>query len=194
MRPRFPSIMETAASNTSAWWLVVIAGIAAVVVGVLLLISPGTTLLVLVQFLGAYWLVTGVLAFANLCIDRRLWGWKLVTGILGVIAGLSVLRNPLWSAIFVPKLLVIFLAIDAFVMGMTQNIHAFRGGSFSLAILGIMNVLFAIILLLNPVIGVFLLPIVLGMIGIIGGGLAALRAFASRPRQTPLQPPGAQPV
>ncbi|GHO72824.1 membrane protein [Ktedonobacter sp. SOSP1-85] len=194
MRSRFSSIMETTASNNSAWWFVMITGIAAIVVGLLLLISPGTTLLVLVQLLGVYWLVTGVLAFANLCIDRTLWGWKLVSGVLGVVAGLLVLRNPLLSAIFVPKLLVIFLAIDAFVMGVTQNIHAFRGGGSSLAILGIMNAIFAIILLLNPLIGVFLLPIVLGIIAVIGGGLAAIRAFASRPRQTPLQPPGAQPV
>lgn len=151
-------------------------------------------LLVLVQLLGAYWLVTGILSLVSLCIDRTLWGLKLVSGVLGVLAGLVVLRDPLWSAILVPTVLVIFLALDALVIGVTQVIHAFSGGGFGLALLGILNVIFGIILLFNPLIGVYALPIILGIFAVIGGSLASIRAFVSRPQATHVQPPGAQPA
>lgn len=178
MHSLFPSTTET--TTSTPWWLVMIAGIAALIVGLLLLISPGMTLLVLVQILGAYWLVTGVLALVNLCIDRTLWGWKLVSGVLGVLAGLIVLRDPLWSTIFVPAVLVIFLAIEALIMGITQVTSAFGGGGSGLALLGILNIIFGIILLLNPLVGVSALPILLGIFAVIGGCLMFFRAFASR--------------
>src|SRR6266702_3648835 len=104
MRPHFASVPEAAVAG-GPWWLVMIAGITVFIVGLLLLISPGMILLVLVQLLGAYWLVTGILSLVSLCIDRTLWGLKLVSGILGVLAGLVVLRDPLWSAILVPTVL-----------------------------------------------------------------------------------------
>lgn len=93
----------------------------------------------------------------------------------------------------IPWWFVMIAGIAAILVGVLLLLSLSGGGS-NLAILGIMNAIFAIILLLNPVIGVFLLPIILGIIAVIGGGLAVVRAFASRPRQTPLQPPGAQPV
>ena len=164
------------------------------VTGLLLLTSPGATLLVLVQFLGAYWLVMGILSLVSLCVDRTLWGWKLVVGVLGVLAGLAVLRDPLWSAVLVPTVLVVFLGIDALIMGVTQIIYTSRGGGFGLAILGIMNIIFGAILLFNPQIGVLALPVVLGAIAVIGGIFVSLYAFVSRPQSASIRPPGAQPV
>ena len=194
MHLRFSSMTETTTAASTPWWLVMIAGIAAFIVGLFLLISPGMTLIVLVQFLGIYWLVTGILSLVSLCIDRTLWGWKLLTGVLGVLAGLVVLRDPLWSAILVPTVLVIFLAIEALIMGVAQIIHAFSGGGFGLVILGILNIIFGLILLFNPLIGALALPFILGIFAVIGGIFAAIRAFVSRHQQAPVQPPGAQPA
>ena len=186
MHSRFVSMAETTTAASTPWWLAMIAGITAFIVGLLLLISPGMTLLVLVQLLGVYWLVTGILAFVSLCTDRTLWGWKLVSGVLGVLAGLLVLRDPLWSTIFVPTVLVIFLAIDVLIIGVTQVIHAFSGGGWGLAILGILNIILGLILLFNPLIGALFLPILLGFFAVIGGSLAAIRAFVSRHQEVPV--------
>jgi uncharacterized membrane protein HdeD (DUF308 family) len=189
MRPLF----ATGAAGT-LWWLIMIAGIAAFIGGLLLLISPGVTLLLLEQLLGAYWLVTGILFFANLCIDRTMWGWKLITGILGVLAGLAVLRHPLWSTVLVPTVLVIFLAVDALVIGVFQVIHAFNGGGIGLASLGILNIILGLILWFSPLVGIRTLPIILGICAVIGGSLVSIHAFASRPQTTHVQPPGTQPA
>src|SRR5690242_19634095 len=122
MRPNYASMPGMAATTTpgSHWWLVMLSGIDMFIMGVLLLIAPGTTLLLLVQILGAYWLVSGILSLVSLCVDRTLWGWKLVSGISCISAGLVVLRHPLWSAVLVPTVQVIFLAVDALIMGVTQ--------------------------------------------------------------------------
>jgi uncharacterized membrane protein HdeD (DUF308 family) len=191
MQMRFFASMNEATETAARapWWLVMITGIAMFTTGLLLLTSPGATLLVLVQFLGAYWLVTGILSLVSLCLDRTLWGWKLVTGVLGVLAGLVVLRDPLWSAVLVPKVLVIFLAIDAFVMGMTQVFHTLRGGGLGLVLLGVLNIIFGLILLFNPLLGVAALPIILGACAVIGGIFVSIHAFLSRPQAMPMRPP-----
>jgi uncharacterized membrane protein HdeD (DUF308 family) len=90
--------------------------------------------------------------------------------------------------------LVVFLGIDAFVLGVTQVMHAISGGGWGLAILGILNVIFGLILLFNPFIGALLLPLLLGIFGVVGGALAAIRAFVSRHQQAPAHPPGALPA
>jgi uncharacterized membrane protein HdeD (DUF308 family) len=190
----FAAMTEATEDARAPWWLVMISGISLFVLGLLLLTSPGTTLLILVQFLGAYWLVTGILSLVSLCIDRTLWGWKLAAGVLGILAGLVVLRDPLWSAVLVPTVLVILLAVDALIMGLTQVSHAFYGGGFGLAFLGILNIIFGIILFLNPLFGVATLPIILGIVAVIGGIFVSMRAFVSRPQAAHLQPPGPQPV
>ena len=192
MLPRFSSTTETTQIATNPWWLVMIVGIAAFLVGVLILISPGMTLLILVQLLGVYFLVTGILSLVSIGIDRTLWGWKLISGVLGVLAGMVVLRDPLWSAILIPKILVIFLAVEALIIGIAQAIHAFNGGGFGLAILSILNIAFGVILLFNPLIGAVALTIILGILAIVAGGLTAILAFVSRPHEAPIHPSGTQ--
>ncbi|WP_220201675.1 HdeD family acid-resistance protein [Reticulibacter mediterranei] len=189
MRPVFAS-----GAASTPWWLIMITGIAAFIGGLLLLVSPGVTLLLLEQLLGAYWLVTGTLSFVSLCIDRTMWGWKLVIGILGILAGLAVLRHPLWSTVLIPTILMIFLAIDALIIGVLQVIHASSGGGSGLASLGILNIIFGLILWFNPLVGVRTLPIILGICAVIGGSLVSIRAFALRPQATHIQPPGTQPI
>jgi uncharacterized membrane protein HdeD (DUF308 family) len=141
------------------------------------------SLLLLVQLLGLYWLVTGILTLVSLFIDRSQWGWKLFVGILGILAGLVVLRHPLWSAILVPAVLVIILAIQALVVGVAQLIHAFSGGGFGV----VLNIIFGLILLFNPLLGVIALPIVLGIFALIGGIALFFGSFRLH-HQTPAVP------
>src|ERR671926_13933 len=76
-----------------AWWLVLLQGITAVIIGGLLIAQPGLTVLVLVQFMGAYWFVDGIFKLIAAltghtgAISR---GWALLAGILGILAGLAV--------------------------------------------------------------------------------------------------------
>lgn len=173
------------------WWIVLLEGIIAVIVGLCLLISPGMTTLVLVQFLGFYWLIGGILSIVGLFLDHSLWGWKLCVGILGILAGLIVIRNPLWSAVFLPLTLVITLGILGLVQGVARFVGAFLGGGAGMALLGIVDVIFGIILLTSPFMATVVLPIVLGIFALLSGISALIAAFRlrSRPAPSPIPTP-----
>src|SRR3954463_16628122 len=88
--------------TTYPWWLILLEGIFAAIFGFLLLIAPGSTLVFLVQVLGFYLLIGGILRIVSIFLDSSIWGLKLVLGIIGIIGGIVVLNHPLWSALLVP--------------------------------------------------------------------------------------------
>ena len=132
------------------WWLILIQGIFSILVGLLLLVSPGVTTLVVIQFLGFYWLIGGIFGIVSIFIDSSLWGWKLFAGILGILAGLSIIQNPLWSSLIVPGTLVIILGVEGMIIGIVSLIQAFSGGGWGAGILGALSILFGLLLVANP--------------------------------------------
>ena len=99
------------------WWVVLLQGIAAVILGLFLLAKPGMTMVVVVQLIGIYWFVAGIFQIVAIFIDRTQWGWKLFSGILGIIAGLIIIKHPLWSPIMLTSVLVIVLGIEGLIIG-----------------------------------------------------------------------------
>jgi uncharacterized membrane protein HdeD (DUF308 family) len=170
----------TGGDTNYPWWLVLLEGIFAAIFGFLLLIAPGSTLVFLVQVLGFYLLIDGVFRIVSMFIDHSLWGLKLAVGILGIIAGIAVLEHPLWSAIAVPTYLIYIIGFLAILQGIVGLIQAFRGGGWGAGILGILAIIFGIILVLNPLIGVVALPFVLGGFMLAGGIAASVVSFRMR--------------
>lgn len=162
------------------WWLVLIEGIAAIIVGVLLLFRPGAGTILLVQFLGIYWLVSGIFTLISLIWDRTAWGWKLFNAVLGILAGLLIVQNPLWSTLLVPATLAVMLGVLGVIIGILQLIDAFRGGGWGVGILGGLSILLGFLLITRPVIAGLALPFMLGGLLVAGGVLAIIGAFALR--------------
>ena len=162
------------------WWLVLLQGIFAIVLGLLLLSSPAITTLVLIQFIGIYWLIAGVFNLVGIFLDPTDWGWKLFAGILGVIAGLLVIQHPLWSTVLIPATLIVILGITALVFGIVSLIAVFRGGGWSAGILGALGILIGLALLSAPLISTAALPMVVGALALVGGIAAIVQAFRMR--------------
>jgi uncharacterized membrane protein HdeD (DUF308 family) len=163
-----------------AWWLVLLEGIAAAIIGLFLLTAPGATLFVLIQVLGIFWLVGGLFRIVSIFLDTSLWGWKLVGGVLGILAGIVVLQHPVWSSVLVPAIYVIILGIQGLVLGGVNLVMAFRGEGWGIGILGALSIVFGLVLLFNVWIGVAALPYVLGAFGLVGGVFAVVMAFRMR--------------
>jgi uncharacterized membrane protein HdeD (DUF308 family) len=178
------AIMTAFAQRTEetslAWWLVLLEGIAAAIIGLFLLSAPGATLFVLIQVLGIFWLVGGLFRIVSIFLDSSLWGWKLIAGALGILAGIVVLQHPVWSSVLVPAIYVIILGIQGLIQGGVNLVMAFRGEGWGIGILGALSIVFGLVLLFNVWIGVAVLPFVLGAVGIVGGGAAIAIAFAMR--------------
>ena len=161
------------------WWLVLIQGIVAIILGILLFVRPTTTMIILIQFLGIYWLITGIFSIASLIWDRSQLVWKVVSGILGILAGILIIKNPLWSTLLVPATLAILLGMIGIVIGILQLIDAFRGSGLGTGILGVFSILLGFLLVTRPVIAGWSVSWVLGSVLIVGGILAIIAAFGT---------------
>ena len=154
------------------WWVVLLQGIFALIVGSLLLINPAATTVVVVRLLGFYFVVGGIFQLVSIFIEPSMWGWKLAGGILGILAGMVVLDHPLWSSLLVPSLFVIFLGVDALIIGVISLVQTFKGGGWLAGILGVISILIGIALLGTPLITSWRLTYLYGMIGVAGGFFA----------------------
>jgi uncharacterized membrane protein HdeD (DUF308 family) len=170
----------TAAIENLPWWLVLLQGILALVLGIALLVWPGVTLLLLVTFIGVYWLGTGILTIFSAFTDRSRWGWKLLSGVLSILAGLVVLFYPLYSAVLLPALLIIFIGIWGLVIGLISLVQAFRGAGWGAGVLGALSIIIGMLFLANPLVSAALLVLLVAVLAIIGGIVAIFLAFRLR--------------
>lgn len=162
------------------WWLILIEGNALIILGLLFLTNPAQTTVIFIQVLGIYWLIKGILAIVSIFIDSSKWGWKLLIGIVGIIAGIIILQHPLWSPLVVGSALVIILGIQGLIIGVVEIIQAFQGAGWGSAILGILSVIIGIWLLANIGAATLALPWAIGVLAIIGGIIAIVAAFRAR--------------
>jgi uncharacterized membrane protein HdeD (DUF308 family) len=164
--------LSTAHATTPpvAWWMLLLRAIASILIGVFLFTDPAATVVTLMIFLGVYWLIGGVLDLVSMFIDRTDAGWKLASGLLGIVAGLALVRNPLWAGILLPAVLVWVLGALGVLIGIIQIIHGVRGAGWGTGILGVLSIVFGVLLLgANPVFtAIALVPVVAGWALVVG--------------------------
>ncbi|MEV0615276.1 HdeD family acid-resistance protein [Nonomuraea sp. NPDC050404] len=148
-----------------SWWLLLVRGLLAIVFGVLALIWPGITLLALVFFFGAYAFVSGLFAlFAGFRHGARSRTWLIVSGIIGILAGIVTV---VWPGITSLALLylVAFWAIFTGVAEIVAGIQLRKDieNEWMFIVGGILSVIFGVLLLLWPGAGM------LSLVWLIGG-------------------------
>ena len=158
------------------WWMVLIEGIALIILGLLMLSSPGMTTVILIQFVGIYWLVAGIFKIVSIFMDSSGWGWKLAGGILGILAGLIVIQHPIWSPFVIGGTLIIILGIQGLVIGIVGVIQGFKGAGWGAGILGAVSILFGLLFLFNVGGFTLALPWTIGILALIGGVLSIIAA------------------
>jgi uncharacterized membrane protein HdeD (DUF308 family) len=167
--------------QSSIWWFFLLEGIAGIILGLLLITDPGATLVALVTFLGFYWLIMGILALVRIFIDRSVpWIWSLLIGIVGILAGILVLRHPLLAALTVPTVIVIILGVEGLIMGVLEIIAGFSGGGIGSFIMGVLYVLVGLLLLGSPIAAALAVPLVFGILLLIQGVAHVVLAFRAR--------------
>ena len=161
-------------------WLVLLQGISLLILGILFVIAPGMTSEVVVQFLGIYWFVIGIFGIVSIFIDKSMWGWKLLSGVLGIIAGLIIMQHPIWSPLLVGNVLVIILGVEGIIIGIAHLFQGFQGAGWGMAALGIVSVIIGILLLTNVWAFTFALPLALGILALIGGIASIVAALQTK--------------
>jgi len=162
------------------WWLLLLWGILALLLGAALLFTPGITTILLITFLGAWWLVSGIFALASLVADKTNMGWKIFLALINIIAGILILIYPLYSTVFVLSIFVIFIAFWACFVGGAHLFQAFTKKDWGNGVLGIISLIFGVILLVNPFIAAALLPFVAGGFAIVMGLCSIFVSFTAK--------------
>lgn len=175
------TVAQPAPTIQQFWWIALLQGICATIIGALLVADPAATFLALLPLIGIYWFVIGILSLVRVFIDRSVpWIFSLLTGIIGVLAGIVVLRHPLLAAIMIPTVLVIVLGIQGLVMGIIEIIEGFRGGGAWAFVLGIINILVGLLLLGRPIAAALAVPLVFGILLLVEGAFLIILAFRVR--------------
>jgi uncharacterized membrane protein HdeD (DUF308 family) len=179
--------------STRSWRIYVFRGILALIFGLVALFWPGITLHALVLVFGVYVLLRGaLLIFAALdhkAVSQQ-WGLLLIEGIISVLFALVAF---IWTGITALALLLL-IAAWALLSGILEIVAAIQlrkllKGEWVLGLIGIISILLAFILLIQPEQGALAVVTVIGFYAIFGGILMLYLAYKLRrlPDQTTLE-------
>ena len=171
------------------WWVPVLRGIAAIIFGIIAFAYPGLTLAVLVILFGAWVLVDGVFRVIGAIGHRASdpdWGWQIVIGILGIMIGFLTFHSPAITALA----LVIYIAAWALMVGVSEIVVAIKlrreiKGEWFLILMGVCSIVFAVLLLWNPLVGAATLILLIGCYAIVFGVLGIIFGFRLRSLPVP---------
>ena len=165
------------------WWVPVLRGVAAIIFGIIAFTHPVMAVATLVLFFGAWVLIDGIFRIVGAIRDRSDsdWGWQLVIGILGVMVGLLTFHAPGITALA----LVIYIAAWALMIGATEIALAIKmrreiKGEWFLILMGLASIIFAGLLLWNPIAGAAALIWIIAWYAVIMGVLAIFFGFRLR--------------
>ena len=168
------------------WWMMLLRGIAGILFGLIAFLRPGIALSALVLLFGLYAIADGVLAIIT-AFQRRggvlgdRWWVLLVEGIVGICAGVITLFYPGITAIA----LLYLIAFWALVTGIFELVAAFRlrkviTNEWMLVLGGVVSILFSILLIARPGVGLLTLVFWIGAYALIFGALLIALSFRLR--------------
>jgi uncharacterized membrane protein HdeD (DUF308 family) len=166
------------------WWVPVIRGIAAIVFGVIAFTHPVMAIATLVLFFGAWVLIDGIFRIVAAIRHHGSdpdWAWQLVIGIIGIIVGLLTFHAPQVTALA----LVIYIAAWALMIGASEIVMAVKlrheiKGEWLLILMGLASIVFAVLLLWNPVAGAAAVIWLIAWYAVVLGILAIFFGFRLR--------------
>ncbi len=147
-------------SVNSFWWVWLIQGLVLTLLGWLLLTNVAATTLTLVEILGFYWIISGVIEIVLALFNKtngKSRGWEFASGIIGAVAGLIVLNNPVAITVFLGSFFVYIIAFAFLFSGIVRIFlgsartgkASWHWGSF---IVGILYLIVGLMLLGGPII------------------------------------------
>lgn len=153
-------------------WAIVIS-ICMLVLGVLVLIWPKISAVVVCYLLGAFCIGAGIyeiVRYFQLGFAGLLFQHDLIWGIFSILAGILLLIHPLGAAAFLPIVAGIYIVMGSiFDIQMSVEMRGLGISSWPLSlVLGIVGIIAAFFLILNPFDGITALMILVGISLIIG--------------------------
>jgi len=173
--------MKQNLSKTSYWWIFLLEGLTQLIIGFLLLVSTDITTFLLIQLMGMYWLIRGLIMVIQIFLRKEKdWGLLLFGGVLGIISGILVLRYPIFSTFILLESLTIIIAITGIMQGTISVVRGSMSKNFGEILLGIALLVACIFLFVNPLSAVMTLPVIIGIFWVFTGMLLTVLSFYLR--------------
>jgi uncharacterized membrane protein HdeD (DUF308 family) len=172
----------TVAGSPQGWGWTLASGIVLVLAGLFSLAAPLATTVAIAIFFGWIFLIAGIagIVMGIRTRSRHQRSIDLIYGIASALAGIVLLDQPLIGAIGLTYALAIWLAVR----GVVELVAASRtaaGRVRSLLILaGVLNLLFAVLLVVFPLVGAQLFGLVVAISFLVGGVVTILAAIQLR--------------
>ena len=171
----------------AAFWITLIRGSLAIALAVALLINPDKSRTFLANFMGMFWLATGVISLRWGIRGERSRGLTVVAGLVGILAGLGMLGRRFaagWAAeeVFFSVLGVIILLTGGMHIfgGFRQGPEHRRKRSWTSVLLGIFEVVLGAMLVVEPMGRSTALYVTAGIWALVGGTILIGDAFRVR--------------
>src|SRR5215471_17326082 len=165
------------------WALLLLLGIAWVILGFFLPFQPGMTAIVLVQIMAVFWVVGGVVDLMNGLTHREQpgRGWRVVGGILGIVAGVIIMIHPIAGTLVTIAFGFYLLAFAALVTGIINLVGGFQKTlSWGVSLLGLAQIILGIFLVTHPLVGMLAYVPTLGILAIVAGIVIIISSFRVR--------------
>lgn len=171
-----------------SFWIPLIRGLLAISLGVALVFQPDKTRPMLANFMGMFWLVSGIVSLRWGVHGERARGLPLLAGVIGVMAGLGMLGRGFASSWVAEDILFSLLGFIIFLTGLLHLFGGFRVGedavrkrSWTSITLGVFEIVLGVMLVVEPMgrsLGFYLAAAVWALVGgviLIGDALLARR-------------------
>ena len=112
-----------------AFWITLVRGLLAIALGVSLLFWPDKARPMLVNFMGMFWLVSGIVSLRWGVHGERARGLSLLAGSAGVLAGLGMLSRRFTTGMVGEDVLLSVLGLILLLTGLMHMIGGFRTGA-----------------------------------------------------------------
>jgi uncharacterized membrane protein HdeD (DUF308 family) len=163
------------------WWVLTLKGVLLIIFGIIAFMNPGVTFAILLTWFGVFLIIDGVLSLINV-----LSNWKgaedkwmfVLEGLVNIVLGILIFRAPAAYTIVA----VFFMGFWSIFSGVSRIALAIQlrkemTGEGWLALSGVLGILFGIIIISNPAIGVATFMYVLAFFALAIGLLLVLLSF-----------------
>jgi len=179
-----PTAAEVSSALRRSWWLPVLRGVVLLILGLLMLVQPLWSVTALVWIFGIFAILDGVIAIAQWFANRKEpgAGWFLLSGVIGLLLGIVVV---VWTP---ETAQVLFYLIAAWVLllgvlGIIASVVLYRArdvGWYWVLTFGLVNTLFALLLLTHPQTVVKVIVVLLGLFAFVAGVILIVSGFATK--------------
>jgi uncharacterized membrane protein HdeD (DUF308 family) len=111
-----------------AFWITLIRGMLAITLGVALFFQPDKARPMLVNFMGMYWLVSGIVSLRWGVHGERARGLSLLAGAIGVLAGVGMLSRRFTTGMIGEDVLLSVVGLIILLTGLMHIFGGFRTG------------------------------------------------------------------